>query len=182
MTSVQEQYPFLPYLPAQEIAEYYDMEWTPELYDAVLESPSLSSGLGSATGMYMMGPDGALIGGILGPPIWDAVVTLSQTVNGTLNWLTGYDLFPIFGNLGATWSDGTPVQRTYGPVNNNGTNSGGEALTAISTRTRAANSNEADIQPLYTRLKEKPAVVRLYYCKALDGNSSPCMAQVFYSS
>lgn len=74
---------------------------------------SLSTSLGGVIGSYYGGPLGGAVGAEIGPTVWDSVVNTSQTINGALNYAVGANVFPLFGNLGATYSDGSPILPAY---------------------------------------------------------------------
>jgi hypothetical protein len=86
-----------------------------DLWDSIMNPPSLSTTIGAAVGGYLGGPEGASLGASLGDPLWDANVAITTGINNTLNQLVGGNVFPLFGNLGATWSNGDPITQT--PIN-----------------------------------------------------------------
>lgn len=100
-------------------AQQGSLEYTSPLGNAlsVIEgggtAASLSTSLGGVIGSYYGGPIGGAVGAEIGPTVWDSVVNTSQTINGALNYAVGANVFPLFGNLGATYSDGSPILPAY---------------------------------------------------------------------
>jgi hypothetical protein len=87
-----------------------------QVWDSIMNSDSLNQGIGTAIGAYYGGPTGAAIGAIVADPVWDATVGLSEGINNTLNLVTGTNTFPLLGNFGATYSDGTPIAGSEVPT------------------------------------------------------------------
>lgn len=77
--------------------------------EVIENTNSISTGLGTAIGAYVGGPVGGMVGNTVGPMVWDAIANTSEAINGGLNYITGTNAFPLFGNMGATYSNGTPV-------------------------------------------------------------------------
>lgn len=85
------------------------VQYNPNDQIVPVDNSSIFSDIGGVVGGYYGGPLGTAIGSSLGEPIWDSIVDVTQGINGSLNSLVGANIFPLFGNLGATYSDGTPI-------------------------------------------------------------------------